>query len=115
MNEHEFKRRFPRASQSTIKRNCDRFDAPGSSDQSQSLDRQFMEDSCGNEAVQDAYKLCHIEVVFYAAHGNELDKDNKNYVVKKIQDSLVELGFSRSDKDITSKVDQRMDENQTDF
>lgn len=54
------------------------------------------------------YRLCRVEIEFYAAHGKELDEDNRRYIAKPILDALVNLGFARNDKDITSETTQRL-------
>lgn len=109
MNEHEFKRRFPRASASVIKLNSGDVSDTGSPKKLKYVDRQQMETLLDKKALEKRYRLKFVRVEFHAAHGIELDEDNRKFIVKPLLDSLVSLGLAKSDKEIKSDVHQRMD------
>lgn len=82
--------------------------------QPEQLDRHQVGEEGRGKTMGTQYRLCRVEIEFYAHHGQQLDEDNRRFIAKPILDALVNLGFARNDKDITSETTQRMDENQTD-
>lgn len=109
MTEREFRRKYPHATESTIKRNQHLFEAPRSSYESESLDKRQMEKASDKGELAKRYRVKHVGVVFKANHGIELDEDNRRFIVKPLLDALVSMGLAESDKEIKTDVHQRLD------
>lgn len=115
MNENKLRRLFPRATESFIKANCDRVDDTGSPEKSERVDRKETGTMEGEAILEKTYRLRAIEAEFHANHRQRLDNDNREFLAKIFQDVLVNLNFERDDKEMQSKINQRMDENKTDI
>lgn len=109
MNERRIARLFPNASKSFIKLNQAGISDSRESNQSKQMDQERPSKALRDSAMETQYSLRHIEIEFFANHGKRLDEDNRRYIAKIINDSLVNLGFARDDKDITTETTQRMD------
>jgi hypothetical protein len=110
VNERKLKRIFPHASKDFIKRNTDNPIDSGSSDIPELLDRKQMGQIKRETTLEEKYMLRRVEVEFFANHGQELDEDNRRFIIKPILDAIVSLGISKTDKEIKSEVTQRFNE-----
>lgn len=115
MNPRHLKRLFKNASDEFIKLNSDNIDDTRVSSESKPLDREEVCQALGGKKVGEEYSLKHVEMEFWATHGHKLDQDNARYTIKVVLDALVNLGFAKDDKEITSEVTQRMDKDNTDI
>ena len=109
MNENKLRRLFPRAGEAFIKANSDKTDDPRTPSGGKQA-QEWVSETLGNGKVEAQYRLRHVEIEFFANHGKRLDEDNRRYAAKPILDALVNLGFARDDKDITTETAQRMDD-----
>lgn len=107
ISENRLRRLFPNASGSFIERNKNRDPNSGMPPQPESMVGQEMGKDQRNDTVHEKYSLKHVHIEFFANHGQILDHDNREYIAKIFNDSLVNLGFAKTDKNITSSVTQR--------
>jgi hypothetical protein len=105
-----FKRLFPDHPESFFERNKHLFEDQRGSDKPECLDRKEDGKVSRDTAMEKTYKLKHVEVIFYAGHRQTLDPDNRQFAFKNGLDALIDLGFAKEDKHITTTVTQRMDD-----
>lgn len=106
MNENKLKRLFPHASKTFIERNKDTDPSSGSPDKSEPVAREEMGQAQRSETLGEKYNLIHLDVVTMAERGKKWDPDNTRFGAKNILDALINLGFSKDDRYITSEVTQ---------
>lgn len=74
------------------------------------VDRKAVRKAPAGKGLGEGYRLRRVQIEFHAASGQRLDRDNAGYVGKPILDALINLGFDADDREVETKVVQRMDE-----
>lgn len=115
--EKEFRKIFPRATETIIRLNCDPDRDSGVSDKSEQMDREKVFKTQRSQKMGTKYRLISCEILYWCGHGKLLDpSDNQSYAaIKPIADALVNIGAASDDKDFKATAAQRLNKDEVNF
>lgn len=109
--DRQLKRLFPHASKDFQRLNSDSSLDSRMSSKSKQVDWKEICETSGGEEMRKVNRFIHVEIKFFAGHGQTFDEDNRRYIAKPYLDALTNLRFSTTDKNFTSEVTQWHDKN----